>query len=163
MGILLKTTTMAREFKTAVCTSIEPSKKEGWFRARFEQKVISTGDETSPNGMGLESAMKAFEDTRSCFETVSKQTVDALGLAEGVELKGFNIARYHHEVPVSDNHKAGGNGKYQTTKLVKTGVQTDYNVDRKVSEQMYEDWKKNSKVATSAGSTAPSLIQTIPD
>jgi hypothetical protein len=154
---------MSREFKTVVCTGIEPSKKEGWFRAHFTQEVISTGDETNPGGMGLESAMNAFKDTRTCYETVSAQTVEALGLAEGVELKGFNIARYHHEVPVSDNHKAGGNGKYQTTKLVKAGVQTDYNVDRKVSEQMYEDWKKNSKVATSAGSTAPSLIQTIPD
>jgi hypothetical protein len=154
---------MAREFKTVVCTSIEPSKKEGWFRAHFEQKVISTGDETNPGGMGLESAMNAFEDTRTCYETISQKTVDALGIAEGIELKGFNIARYHHEIPVSDNHKAGGNGKYQTTKLVKEGVQTEYIVDRKVSEQMYEDWKANTKQSVSASSTAPTLIQPIAD
>jgi len=151
---------MAREFKVAVCTGIEPQ-KEGWFRAHFTQEVISSGNESLPTGMGLESSVNTFKDIRTCYETISQKTVDVLGIAEGVELKGYNIARYHHEVPVSGNHKAGGNGKYQTTKLVKEGVQTEYIVDRKVSEQMYEDWKANTKQSASAASTAPTLIQPI--
>ena len=144
---------MARTFGTIKVVDITPAKKEGWFRVKFEQEVHSNGNEASPTGLGLESAVQGFNDKRTCYENVSQSTIDSLGLKVGAELKGFNIARYRHEMPVSDNHKPGGNGGYYTTKLVQDTLATEYTVEKEVSQRMYDEWKANSNVALGAGST----------
>ena len=155
---------MARTFETIKVVAVEAAKKEGWNRVQFEQEVHTNGNEASPNGLGLMSAVNGFTDKRTCYENVSTEVMDKLGLKEGAELKGFNIARYRHEIPVSDNHKPGGNGKFYTTKLVSEGQPTDYEVALEVSQKMYDDWKAAVSAVSSEATTptAPS-IQSIVD
>lgn len=155
---------MARKFETIKVVAVEAAKKEGWNRVQFEQEVHTNGNETSPNGLGLMSAVNGFIDTRTCYENVSTEVMDKLGLKEGAELKGFNIARYRHEIPVSDNHKAGGNGKYYTTKLVSEGQPTDYEVALETSQAMYAAWKAaTSAVSSEATTSNAAAIQSIVD
>lgn len=155
---------MARTFETIKVVAVEAAKKEGWNRVQFEQEVHTNGNEASPNGLGLMSAVNGFTDKRTCYENVSSEVMDKLGLKEGAELKGFNIARYRHEIPVSDNHKAGGNGKFYTTKLVAEGQPTDYEVALEVSQKMYDDWKAaTSAVSSEATTSNAAAIQSIVD
>lgn len=155
---------MARTFGTIKVVAVEAAKKEGWSRVQFEQEVHSSGNEASPNGLGLMSAVQGFNDKRTCYENVSNEVMDKLGLKEGAELKGFNIARYRHEIPVSDNHKPGGNGKFYTTKLVAEGQPTDYEVALEESQRMYDAWKA-AVSAVSSEATTPNTpsIQAIAD